>query len=195
VERAQADLRALEEQLSTLRLQKRESLPTDVRRRRLGQAVKDARRKLANTKSQLEELFVEAQRLEERRTALLEREALQATKLAKLEEDLQALEPDAPMEEQAGDHGDTDVFAAVTTLRAELAAKDQELEKLRAALAAQAASVPGAKVPAEPGLAQAGAGAKGSGGRRRLLLVGWPVQWRSCNSKTSAPWMALRDPR
>jgi hypothetical protein len=42
VERAQADLRALEEQLVTLRLQRRESLPADVRRHRLGQAVKDA---------------------------------------------------------------------------------------------------------------------------------------------------------
>jgi DNA repair exonuclease SbcCD ATPase subunit len=124
VERAQADLRSLEDQLATLRLQRRESLPAEVRRHRLGQAVKDAGRKLANTRSQLAELAVEAQRLEEKRTELLE--------------DLRALAPDDPMEAGDQDADAPESFEAVTNLRAELAAKDQELAELRAALAAAA---------------------------------------------------------
>jgi DNA repair exonuclease SbcCD ATPase subunit len=168
--RAKEDLAKLEEQLATLRTQRRESLPPETRRHRLGQARKEASRKLANTRAQLEEVAAEAQRLEDRRQELLEREAAQERKLGKLEDELQTLEPDTEMEENGPTGGDEEVsFSTVTQLRAELVAKDEELEALKAQLASKGSPPPGEVVP--PGGAPGAASSEKDAAAGRVASV------------------------
>jgi peptidoglycan hydrolase CwlO-like protein len=172
--RAQGDLHELMRQLDTLRQQRREALPAATRRTRVGQAMREATKKLGTTRAQLEDLANEATKLETRRQELLLREEQQEAKLAKLEAELAGLEPDEDMAE--GEDAAAEAFEAVTQLKAERAAKDFELESMRTQLAAaqkEGASA-GETVPAGgdgAGAGSPGAGATSSHGREASAVA------------------------